>query len=47
MIASGMDAVLVPDGGRIVGIVTTTDLIRSLAAQHPAPTVDASVRIDA
>ena len=28
---SGIDAVLVTDGGRLVGIVTATDLIRSLA----------------
>lgn len=32
MHTDGLDAVLVTDGGRLVGIVTATDLIRSLAA---------------
>jgi len=32
VLAGDVDAVLVTDGGRLVGIVTTTDLARSLAA---------------
>jgi CBS domain-containing protein len=32
VLAGDVDAVLVSDGGRLVGIVTTTDLARSLAA---------------
>lgn len=33
MHAGGIDAVLVTDGERLLGIVTATDLIRSLAAE--------------
>lgn len=36
MHADGVDAVLVTDNGRLVGIVTATDLIRSLAG-HRSP----------
>jgi CBS domain-containing protein len=32
VLAGDVDAVLVTDGGRLVGIVTATDLVRSLAA---------------
>lgn len=45
MVASGSDAVLVTDQGRIVGIVTGTDVIRSLAGKHAAGIVDATVSI--
>lgn len=40
MTAAGMDAVLVADGERLIGIVTATDLLRSLAAppsSEPSP----------
>ncbi|NMH99167.1 HPP family protein [Pseudonocardia acidicola] len=35
MFETGLDAVLVADQGRLLGIVTATDLIRSLARQTP------------
>lgn len=35
MQAEHADAVLVTDNGRLVGIVTATDLVRSLAPAHP------------
>ena len=34
MRASGTDAALVVDGTRLIGIVTATDIVRSLAAGH-------------
>jgi CBS domain-containing protein len=37
MAARDVDAVLVTDGGRLVGIVTATDLIRSLAGVRRSP----------
>lgn len=45
MVIGEMDAVLVADNGRIVGIITATDLVRSLAKQHPAPSTDVSVKL--
>ena len=36
MRAAGIDAVLVCDGGSVVGILTATDLVRSLAAEAGA-----------
>lgn len=41
MQAAAIDAVLVVDGDRLVGIVTAGDLIRSLADPAAARTVDA------
>jgi FOG: CBS domain len=42
MYATGSDAVLVTDGDELLGIVTATDLIRSLAGDAPlAPSGDA------
>jgi CBS domain-containing protein len=37
MLAGDVDAVLVTDGSRLVGIITTTDLVRSLAGRAQAP----------
>jgi CBS domain-containing protein len=45
MVSSGIDAVLVTARGRIVGIVTAADLVRSLAEEHAVPTVDVAVRV--
>jgi CBS domain-containing protein len=45
MVTSRTDAVLVADEGRIVGIVTASDLVRSIASIHPAREVDGAVKI--
>ncbi len=45
MMTSRTDAVLVADRGRIVGIVTASDLVRSIAADHVPPQIDAVVQI--
>lgn len=37
MLAGDVDAVLVTDGSRLVGIITTTDLVRSLACGAQTP----------
>jgi CBS domain-containing protein len=40
VLAGDVDAVVVTDGDRLVGIVTATDLVRSLATgMHAEPTV--------
>jgi CBS domain-containing protein len=34
MASSGLDAVLVADGGKLLGIVTASDIVRSIAAAN-------------
>src|SRR5436190_654531 len=45
MMTSRTDVVLVADQGRIVGIVTASDLVRSIAETHGAPEIEAEIRV--